>query len=67
MKRYSKGFSTLEVMIVVLFIFGVTGWIMNIVKLTECDFEKPYKAEVIHVLGVVSPIGAVTGWLNVGK
>lgn len=52
--------------IVILLVIG-TGWIKNIVKLTRCDFEKPYKAEVIHIVGLVPPIGMVTGWLNVGK
>ncbi len=46
---------------------GVIGWIKNIIKLSECDFEKPYKAEVIHTVGLVPVIGAVTGYLNVGK
>ena len=44
-----------------------TGWVKNIIKLSECDFEAPYKAEVIHTVGIVPPIGMVTGWLEVGK
>lgn len=43
------------------------GWVKNLVKLSECDFEAPYKAEIIHAAGLVPPIGAVTGWLDVGK
>ena len=35
--------------------------------LTECDFEAPYKAEVIHAVGIISPVGAITGWMDFGK
>ncbi|MCP4475431.1 MAG: hypothetical protein GY821_12865 [Gammaproteobacteria bacterium] len=41
-----------------------TGWVKNIVKLTRCDFESPYKAEVMHGLGIIPPIGAVMGWIT---
>jgi hypothetical protein len=44
-----------------------SGWVMNLIKLTDCDFEAPYKAEIIHGAGLVPPIGMITGWLNVGR
>jgi len=69
--RSQKGFTLVELMVVfviIFMIFGVgTGWVKNIIKLTRCDFEKPYKAEVIHTAGLIPPIGMVTGWLNVGN
>ena len=43
---------------------AVTGWVMNLVKLTKLDFEKPYKAEIIRGISV-TPIGAITGWLKI--
>jgi hypothetical protein len=43
------------------------GWIMNLNKLAECDFQAPYKAEVIHTAGLFPPIGAFTGWMDFGK
>lgn len=52
--------------IVVVLIVGV-GWVKNVIKLSNCDFEAPYKCEVVHILGVFPPIGAITGWLDVGK
>lgn len=45
----------------------VVGWTKNIIKLANCDFEAPYKAEAIHLIGIVPPIGAITGWLDIGK
>jgi hypothetical protein len=44
-----------------------TGLVKNLIKLTECDFEAPYKAEVIHTVGLIPPVGMITGWLDVGK
>lgn len=51
---------------VIVIVVG-TGWVKNIIKLSNCDFEAPYKAEVIHGIGLFPPVGAVTRWLNVGR
>ena len=56
----------LIIQVVFLLVMG-TGWVKNVVKLSECDFKAPYKAEVIHAVGIIPPIGMVTGWLNPGK
>ena len=52
--------------VVIVFVVGV-GWVKNIIKLADCDFEAPYKAEVIHAIGIFPPVGAITGWLDLGK
>jgi len=69
--RNQKGFTLIELTIAIfifILVFGVgVGWIKNIVKLASCDFKAPYKAEVIHTVGLVPVVGAVTGWLDVGK
>lgn len=44
-----------------------TGWVKNIIKLSECDFQAPYTAEVIHAIGIIPPVGMITGWLDLGK
>ena len=54
------------VMLVVVVVIG-TGWVKNISKLTDCDFESPYKTEVIRVLGIIPPVGAVVGWMTIGE
>lgn len=51
--------------LLVVLIIG-TGWVKNLIKLSECDFEAPYKAEVIHAIGIIPPVGMVTGWLDLG-
>ena len=59
-----KGF--LIVGVVITLVAG-TGWVKNIIKLSECDFEAPYKAEVVHAVGLIPPVGMITGWLDMGK
>ena len=56
----------IAIQLTLIIIIG-TGWVKNIIKLTECDFEAPFKAEVIHAIGVIPPVGMITGWLDLGK
>lgn len=66
MKNKQKGF--VEVLILVYFavlLLGVVGWVKDVVKLVHTDFKSPYKAEVIYGVGAVSPLGAITGWINI--
>jgi len=56
----------LIIQIIVLLVVGI-GWVKNIIKLTECDFKEPYKAEIIHTVGILPPVGMITGWIDVGK
>lgn len=52
--------------VIIIVLIGA-GWVNNVIKLSECDFEPSYKAEVIHTVGLIPIVGAVTGWLDVGK
>lgn len=63
--KKQKG-NVLILAVIVILVVG-TGWVKNIIKLSNCDFEAPYKAEVIHAIGIIPPVGMVTGWLDVGK
>ena len=51
-----------------LIIAGVVGYIMNIVKTTQCDFTAPNKAVILRVGGcIIPPLGAVEGYLKINK
>ena len=53
---------------IIIWLVVITGWVKSILKLSECDFEPSYKAEVVYMVGsIVPPVGAVVGWLEVGK
>ena len=52
--------------LVVAVIIG-TGWVKNLIKLTDCDFASPYKTEIVRVIGIIPPVGAVVGWMDIGE
>lgn len=43
----------------------VAGWTQNIYKLSQCDFEAPYRAEILYGIGVIPVVGGVIGWFNI--
>jgi len=53
------------VLVAAVIILGITGWVKNIIKLTETDFAAPYKAEVIRTVGLFPPVGAIVGWIDI--
>jgi hypothetical protein len=55
-----------HIQLLLVIIIG-TGWVKNIIKLSDCDFEPSYKAEVIHLVGLIPPVGMITGWMDHGK
>ena len=59
--------------ILITFIAGVFiialgyGYIMNIVKLIGCDFKPNYKCEVVHTVGLLTGLGAITGYITINE
>jgi len=51
----------------VLLLVVAAGWVKNVIKLSNCDFEPPYKCEVVHAIGIIPPVGMITGWMDFGK
>lgn len=53
----------ISICIVVLVIYG---WGANLYKLSQYNFDRPYKAEVLRGVGaVVFPVGVVMGYCNI--
>lgn len=50
----------------IIWMLVFVGWVLNIVQFCRCDFDAPYKAEIIRGAGVViAPVGSVVGYLNI--
>jgi hypothetical protein len=66
-KCFAGGVILGVLLVVALPLACATGIGLNIYKLTQCDFEAPYKAEIIRGIGVfpVVPIGIVAGYLHI--
>lgn len=48
---------------VIIWAYFVIAWVVNLIKFINCDFEAPYKEEIIHAIGVFSGFGAgITVW-----
>ena len=63
-ERFSIGGS---ILIIIVLIIGFIGWVKNISKLIDCDFEAPYKTEVIRTVSLIPVVGGVTGWMTIGE
>lgn len=45
---------------------SIVGFALNMVRLLNCDFEAPYKAEAIRITGIfVPPVGIVAGFFDI--
>ncbi len=65
--KNQKGFTSIELMILVIFLAVSISWVVNLFKFIDCDFEPSYKAEIIHGIGVVTLLSIITAWIDVGK
>lgn len=45
----------------------LVAYVINVIKLSECDFQAPYRCEVIHVVGLFPPAQIVTSWFDSDK
>ena len=52
---------------VFLGIIGLLAFVLNIVKLTDCDFAAPYRCEAVHGIGLFPPAAIVTVWFATDK
>lgn len=48
---------------IIIWLYFIVCWIVNLVKLVSCDFEGPWKEEIIHVIGLIGPCAGVTAWM----
>ena len=67
MKKMMAVMIRLKLAALVVVVVVAVGWVKNVIKLWDCDFNAPYKCEVVHGLGLMPPIGAITGWIDVGR
>lgn len=48
-------------------LFLLAGYVQCVVKFVRCDFEPSYKAEIVYGAGLVTGLGGIVGWMDVGK
>ena len=52
------------IIMTVIWIFVLGCWIGNLVKLINCDFEAPYKGEIVHAVGLLPIASVITVWID---
>lgn len=63
MRKFQNGSALLGLFIIALWLFGVGGWIANIVKLIGSSFDPLTGIVIARAIGVfVAPLGAVLGF-----
>jgi hypothetical protein len=62
-----KGIALLQFVLAIVVLAGIIGYCMNVYKfVVQCDFESPYKCEMIRGIGLgVPPAGAIIGYLTI--
>ena len=65
--KLGEGFGILAFLFIICFsLCAIFGWVMNIYKFAQCDFETPLKAEIVRGIGIpLAPMGAVVGWFHI--
>lgn len=46
-----------------LFILVWGSWLVNLIKLLNCDFAAPWREEIIHAIGLIPIASVVTVWM----
>ena len=48
-----------------LVVAGMIGYGLNIYKFATANFKEPYVNEIVHGIGFIPIIGAVTGYITI--
>lgn len=65
MIRSNENNFVLGVLFFIIIFIPFIPYIINVYKLTDCDFESPYKCEFVHGVGVIiPPASLVTVWFD---
>lgn len=65
MRRYLIGRGKFGCIVICFYLLLFLGYVLNIVKFVKCDFEAPYKAELIRGIGMVIPYGGIIGYFHI--
>jgi hypothetical protein len=53
---------------ILIWLIIIFGWVRNLYKLAQCDFDVPLKTEVVRCVGVpLFPLGAIIGYMDIGE
>jgi hypothetical protein len=53
---------TVVLLMLLLTVFIGISWVVNVVKLVQCDFDNPYKEEVLRGIGLIPIVAPFVAW-----
>lgn len=57
---------TVGKLLILITIVLMLGWFVNIIRFFQCDFDTPFREEVVRGVGIfVPPVGGVVGYINI--
>lgn len=64
-KKTTPTDTVLGIIYLAVLVLVVWGYLTNLYKLTQLDFEPNYKAEAIRIIGIpVAPLGVIAGFVT---
>lgn len=62
--KHERGFTSVELFVVLVVLLGGVGWVWNIVKIAGSDFAQITGLLILRIVGVfLAPLGAVLGYI----
>lgn len=64
MKSNQRGFTAPQLLVVMLFLAGVVGWVMNVIEIVQTGADPITGLFIVRVIGVfMAPLGCVLGYV----
>lgn len=61
-----KYFKRYIIINIILSVYVASSWYVNTYRFCTCDFDAPYKAEIVYGIGVVGvPSFLLTSWMDI--
>ena len=61
--EFTATISIFALLIIIISIFAVIAWFINLAQLINCDWQEPWKGEIIHGIGLVPYAALITIWI----
>jgi hypothetical protein len=62
MNKTDKGIISIWMFNIIIILYMLIAWIINLIQFCGCDFKEPYKKEIIKGLGLTG-LSAITVWI----
>lgn len=55
---------TTNMLVILFYAYILITWVINLIQFLNCDFEEPWREEIIKGVGVVLfPLNGITVWM----